>query len=492
MNQITKSYSILIIEDNPWDQLLLEENLKSTDLGNISITAVDTIQKGFALLEKNTYSVIFLDLFLPDSSGLETLTQLVTAYPKTPVIISSGVSDTAIAVKAISMGAQDFLIKGEYTSTLLEKSVSYSIERKDAEQLIKTSEENYRYLFDNNPAAIFIWNLDDFRIMEVNETAVNLYGYAKEELLKKTLAEICSENDLERLTRVRKSLQKGEQHATGISKHIDKTGQVLNMEVSSHKIVYHGKPAVLCLANDITQRVLLEEKLLEEKIKKQQEITAAIITTQTQERAFFGVELHDNINQILATSNLYLDTALSNEEERVNLIRESKDFLKMAIEEIRKLSKSLLPPSLGDAGLEEALNVTINNIKRVNNSTNFDLTCNIFDESVLNEKLKLGVFRIVQEQLNNIFKHAGASNISIRLDQEEEMLQLRISDDGVGFDTAAKRNGIGLNNIFERANYLDGVATVHSSPGKGCQLAVDFTYKIESKQGKADNWVLSA
>lgn len=492
MNYTKKSHSVLIIEDSAPDQLLLQESLNSTNLSIDQITTADTIKKGIALLEKNTYSIIFLDLFLPDSSGLETLTQLVTEYPKTPIIISSGLSDTQIAVKAISMGAQDFLIKGEYSTALLEKSVSYSIERKDAEQLIKTSEENYRYLFDNNPAAIFIWNLDDFQILEVNETAVNLYGYKKEELLKKTLLDIRSKDDYEKIQMVRINLQKVNHNASGISKHVNKNGEILNMEVSSHKIVYHGKQAALSLATDVSERVLLEEKLSEEKLKKQQEITAAIITTQTQERAFLGVELHDNINQILATANLYLDTALSNEEKRVNLIQDSKDFIKMAIEEIRKLSKSLLPPSLGEAGLEKALNVTINNIKRVNSSVKFDFICNLTDESVLNDKLKLGVFRIVQEQLNNIFKHAGASNINIRLDQEEGILHLNVSDNGVGFDTSAKRNGVGLNNIFERASYLDGVATINSSPGNGCQLAVDFAYRIKSKKSKIENGVVSA
>ena len=105
------------------------------------------------------------------------------------------------------MGAQDFLIKGEYTIRLLEKAVRYGIERKDAEQLIKTSEENYRYLFDNNPATIFIWNLDDFRILEVNEAAVNLYGYTKEEFLQKTFMDIHAGNDLEKLIKAVESLQ---------------------------------------------------------------------------------------------------------------------------------------------------------------------------------------------------------------------------------------------------------------------------------------------
>src|SRR6185436_14776351 len=163
----------------------------------------------------------------------------------------------------------------------------------------------------------------------------------------------------------------------------------------------------------ITERVLLEEKLVEEKIKKQQEIAAAIITAQAQERTFLGAELHDNINQILATANLYMDCAISDENSRINYIKDSKKFIKDAIEEIRKLSKTLLPPSIGEVGLQQALNDVIEKIKRVNDSIHFLIDWQVPDENILSEKLKLTIFRIVQEQLNNIFKHAKASNIII-------------------------------------------------------------------------------
>src|SRR5450432_335565 len=126
MNQLKKSYSFLIIEDNPGDQLLLEESLRSTDLIIDQITMADTIAEAMSILELHSFSVIFLDLFLPDSSGLETVTQLVKLHSKIPVIISSGLSDAEVAVKAISTGAQDFLIKGEYSTVLLEKAIRYS------------------------------------------------------------------------------------------------------------------------------------------------------------------------------------------------------------------------------------------------------------------------------------------------------------------------------------------------------------------------------
>jgi len=125
----------------------------------------------------------------------------------------------------------------------------------------------------------------------------------------------------------------------------------------------------------------------EEKTKKQQEITAAIITAQVQERSFLGEELHDNINQILATAKLFMDCALSDDGLRINHLKESKHLIQNAMEEIRKLSKTLLPPSVGENGLQEALTDVIEKIKLVNDKIQFDIDWQIPNENILNEKL---------------------------------------------------------------------------------------------------------
>ncbi len=122
--------TILIIEDNPGDQLLLRENLLSTNLLIGDILSVDTLAKALSLISRQTFSLIFLDLFLPDSNGLDSFSSLVKINSKLPVIIYSGLSDTKVALNAITLGAQDFLIKDEITAPLLEKAVRYSIERK--------------------------------------------------------------------------------------------------------------------------------------------------------------------------------------------------------------------------------------------------------------------------------------------------------------------------------------------------------------------------
>ncbi len=477
MNQSEKSYSVLIIEDSSPDQLILQENLNDTNLPIGQIETADSIAKAIHILEQQSFSIIFLDLFLPDSSGLETLTLLVKQFSKIPIIISSGLSDTKVAVNAISLGAQDFLIKGEYTSALLEKTVRYSIHRKEAEQLIKTSEESYRYLFDNNPATIIIWDLSNFRILKVNKAAIKLYGYTKQEFLQKTLLDIRPQNGHQEFIKAITNLRTYKHTASEIWNHLNKKGEILIMDITSHPIVYKEKPAVLSLANNITEKVLLEEKLLEEKIKKEQEISAAIVTAQAQERSLLGEELHDNINQILATANLYMDGAISNENSRIDFVKEGKSLIKNAMEEIRKLSKTLLPPSLSGDGLQEALNDVIAKIKLVNNNIHFVMDWQIPDEKILSDKLKLTIFRIVQEQLNNIFKHAKASNINIRLEKKDEFLQLSIKDDGIGFDPSKKAEGVGLQNITNRAELLNGIAVIKSSVGKGCEIIINFSFK---------------
>ena len=227
-----------------------------------------------------------------------------------------------------------------------------------------------------------------------------------------------------------------------------------------------------------TEIIRLEKRLDEEKIKKLQEISEVGIAIQERERIYLGAELHDNINQILATSMLYIDTAIRNEDTRLELITDSKTFIDKAIQEIRTLSKSLLPPILSQTSLTKALDNMVHDIQQVDKLQIITHWENI-DESLLCEKMKLNIFRIVQEQLNNIFKHANATTVIIELTQPNEGLQLSIKDDGVGFDTSQKRVGIGLQNIISRTNLFNGEVIIKSKPSEGCELIVKFNKHIE-------------
>jgi two-component system, NarL family, sensor histidine kinase UhpB len=102
---------------------------------------------------------------------------------------------------------------------------------------------------------------------------------------------------------------------------------------------------------------------------------------------------------------------------------------------------------------------------------------NNLDENVLNRDQKIAVYRIVQEQLNNILKYANASRVSIQLKNESGRIRLDIADDGDGFDPKAKRKGIGITNIISRAELYNGHVQIDSEPGKGCRLGVTLNVK---------------
>jgi len=139
--------------------------------------------------------------------------------------------------------------------------------------------------------------------------------------------------------------------------------------------------------------------------------------------------------------------------------------------DIRKLSRSLAPPSLGENKLTEVVADMIENINRVH-QVKFNTLWEGLDENALSEKLQLTVYRIIQEQFNNILKHAKAQSVKLHITQQPGTLNLCIKDDGIGFDKEVKRNGLGLRNISNRAAVFNGSAIINSAPGAGCELIV--------------------
>ncbi len=213
--------------------------------------------------------------------------------------------------------------------------------------------------------------------------------------------------------------------------------------------------------------------LEKEKELKVKEKTGAVITAQEKERSKMGNELLENINQILAASNLYIDCAISDEAKRMDFMLSSKKYILMAIDEIKKISQVIMPPTMGVIGLLDSLNNLIDH-HHPKRQMNFITEWNGFNEYTTNDNLKLSIYRIVQEQLNNILLHSNAENAWFSLKQTDEFIELLIKDDGVGFNLSEDVNGVGLQNINTRAEMHDGVMHLESAPGKGCTLSVQF------------------
>ncbi len=220
----------------------------------------------------------------------------------------------------------------------------------------------------------------------------------------------------------------------------------------------------------------LETKLEEEMQLKERNITEASNNAKDDERSDIGKELHDNINQLLGASQMYLDLSKRGGENSGMYLSRSAEYTSTAIDEIRKLSKALTNDNIKELGLCEAIvNITKDTMEVSPVKISFELKN--FSEDSVNNKFKLNIFRIVQAQLSNILKHANAKEVSIALLQNKKSIILTIADNGVGFDTDKKQTGIGIANTKNRAASYDGTADFVSKPGQGCVLTVTFPVK---------------
>ncbi|MEP7143180.1 MAG: PAS domain-containing protein [Ferruginibacter sp.] len=235
-------------------------------------------------------------------------------------------------------------------------------------------------------------------------------------------------------------------------------GQACRMIVSMH---------------DISKQTVLEERLEREIKLKERHIAEATAEAKETERSDIGKELHDNVNQLLGASRLYLELAKRGGVNSEMYLGRSSEYTLTAIEEIRKLTKGLTTDIIKNIGLAEAINNLTRDTMELN-PVKISSTLEHFIERNVNDKFKQNIFRIVQEQLNNIVKHAKATKVTIGLSQNKTSITLIISDNGVGFDVAKKRKGIGIDNIKSRLASYGGTADFVSQPGQGCVLTAIF------------------
>ncbi|RYG32325.1 MAG: hypothetical protein EOO01_34385, partial [Chitinophagaceae bacterium] len=169
----------------------------------------------------------------------------------------------------------------------------------------------------------------------------------------------------------------------------------------------------------------------------------------------------------------YIDHAITNKTEQETLLKKSSVHLKTVIEEIRTLSRSLIPPTLSDIGLVESVRELAESITVAKNIA-FSIEHDNFVESEIAASKQLVLYRILQEQLNNIIKHSGADQVKIELIQLPHAIQLIITDSGQGFDASNGKVGMGLTNIRNRLEIFNGRMRLTTAPGQGCKLAVEF------------------
>jgi two-component system, NarL family, sensor histidine kinase UhpB len=469
----------LIIEDNPGDALLLKEQLihAGWPVGDSQhkVRLVDAILS----LQSIRPTIVFLDLNLPDSNGLETFLSVNSVAPDIPIIILSGMNDTHLSVQAVKAGAQDYLVKGEFEEKILLKTILYGIERKRNQ--LKIEEANMRYKLASKATNDPLWDWDISSNEIYWNDKVKIFG-CQDSVIKNRHWRT-NNIHIEDKDRVQKELEVffSSREETWSSEYRFMCGDGTYKYVFDRGFVLrdnNNKPyRMIGTMQDITEKIVRQRRIDEEKILQQQALLKANIDGQEMERDYISKELHDNVNQILSSANLYLGLAKQgNEIKSIEAVKTAGSYIMTAIAEIQKLARSLSASQIEDIGVIEA----IEGIKDKINYLDFCKVRFVFsgDADTIPSGISLAIFRIAQEQLTNIVKHAKASEAIISLDIEENNIFLHISDNGIGVDlsTVKKAKGIGLSNITNRVYAHSGSIEIKTSPGNGFDMQIVFNY----------------
>ena len=461
-----RSFQILVIEDNPGDFTIVKAFLLEQILTPVIVQAQTFKQASTILsLGEMIFDVILLDLTLPDKSGEELVTKMLRLASSSPVIVLTGHTNIDFSIKSITLGVSDYLIKDDLTVTTIYKSIIYSIERKKITFKLKESEKRYSDLFRLSPQPMYVYDLQTFCFVQVNRAAIKQYGYTEEEFLDMKVNDIGVEEETGKGVVNIQSMQANGGY-TGKVLHAKKSGEIMEVDIFCSPMIIDHKKFLSVIAIDVTEKNLYEHKMIK-----------AIIKTQEDERYEIGGELHDNVCQLLATSQLSLGMLKqSMAPSGLEWFTKCKDYIGLALDEIRNLSHRLAPAFFNNSDLEEAFELLLRSFN-VQNSYQISLH---FDAAIkqysLTLELQLNLYRILQEQLKNILKYADAASIAVDVLLFNNKLKMRIVDDGKGFNTDTVKYGIGMANMKRRTELFYGKFFVDSSPGNGCEIIIEVPF----------------
>lgn len=334
-------------------------------------------------------------------------------------------------------------------------------ERKQAEVALRRSEKSFRLMFAHNPLPMWVYDRETFAFLDVNDAALEHYGYTREEFLSMSISDLWPVDDIPRFHRYIETMTEAVQMVSEW-KHRKKDGAVIDVEITAHAFPYRERPGQLVLANDVTERKRLEKEILEISSREQRRI---------------GQDLHDELGQLLTGIGFRIEELKGDlGEEGLTLAADTAEIgqlVEKAIAQTRALARGLNPVDVEQQDLATALRELTLLAKGI-----YGVSC-IFECEALvhvdNQDVATHVYRIVQESMNNAIKHAQASRIHVALRQTGEVITLTISDNGVGISPAShRREGMGLRIMDYRTRMIGGTFEVRPRSAGGTEVLCRF------------------
>lgn len=596
---------LLLVEDDTDFVRLIENTLQGHP--QFALRSASRLGRAVDAIVHTIPDIILLDLGLPDSTGLETLSKVSALAPGVPIVILTGAQDETLEREAVIKGAQDYLQKQNFDPDLLVRALRHALERSHRARATRTRSEHLRLIVEQLP--IIIWSTDS-ELRYTSVAGVGLSAFSEAAALEGTTmmdylgAEhaavadarraLCGESltrEIEwqnrvlethtnplrqadgviigvlglavdvtdrheqdvKLRRSEASLANAQRIAAigswdleiatdslywsaqvhemfGISRaefeasyegflarvHPDDRLRVhaaselarkgetrLDLE---HRIVrpdgavrvMHelgeisrdaaGQPQRLSgTVRDVTEQRQVDARL-RESLRDLRALSSRLDVIREQERGRIAREVHDGLGQALTA--LKMDVAevgrrLARNDRRAveERLVEMTTLIDSAVDSVRQVSAQLRPIALDEGGLVANMRSFLDGLTRRGGHPRFVLEANMAAEPQDNERAT-AVFRIFQESLTNIFRHAQADTVRVSVSSDRDHLRLVVQDDGVGFspNAAVDARSFGLTGMRDRARFFHGELTVSSTPGGGCTVTADIPLGPEPSQ----------
>jgi PAS domain S-box-containing protein len=322
-------------------------------------------------------------------------------------------------------------------------------------------------------------SMPERNFLDVNDAALEFYGYSKEAFLQMNVMDIRPDEDKEKLKVMLAENKKGINYA-GIWKHVKKDGNVVSVNITSHDISYEGRPARLVLADDVTEQMLAEESL-QQSHEAYRNLASHLETIREAERTHIAREIHDELGQQLTGLKMdisWLSKKIKSEDKEVQgKITETIELIDGTVKTVRRIATELRPSILDDLGLVAAMEWQSEEFER-RSGIHTTFKSNITAIAAATD-LATGVFRIYQESLTNVMRHANASSVEASLFISDKEIKLEIRDNGKGFivEEIANKKTLGLMGMRERATLLGGTYEISSIPQKGTAVIIVVPFK---------------
>jgi PAS domain S-box-containing protein len=440
---------ILIVEDDRSFADLVQFQLSTIGFDLADVIAVASIEESIEVKTELEPDVILLDLNILDSNGVSTYDAINELFPEASVIVLSGMDDESVALEIVSKGGQDYLLKSDVNPQILDRSIKYGLLRRSLRLQLAQSEKRYKDVFNKSPMPMVQLSGDEYIITMANKATEELYKVSEEELIGRSIYSFnknqenqFKEDSIRRFT------------------HFDNEGNEIIVDIILNRLEGNDKEYIALVVNK-TEELLFEKNKFD-----------IISQAEESEKKKIARELHDGLGQQMVLLNLLFQNLTPSEGE-VSKHKDIGNLLQNCIREVKEIAYNLLPPEL-ENGFLNAMDRFSNRINSVGKlAFILDIEPELTEED-LGFVDRFNLYRIVQEVINNAIKHSKADRITFSMKRLNEVIQIVVEDDGIGFDAEKIKVGLGLQNIQHRMKMSRIKGDFVSELGKGSKIIMWF------------------